>query len=127
MPKKTEIDPTPRKCVCGAVFRISDYPPGYFCYKYQVGKLRGADGCVQCAIAGLKEFLELRAQRSVAAYGTPKEQKHYHQVNAREEANIRLLETGEIQNSEQAKNALHIYAGYMSSERRQQLQRLARS
>ena len=49
---------TPRKDICGAEFRVSDYPPGYFPYKYQVQKGSYVDACPICEIKLLKRAID---------------------------------------------------------------------
>ena len=45
---KADMDATPRKCGCGATFRISDYPAGYFAYRYQIRKGSTVNTCPSC-------------------------------------------------------------------------------
>ena len=49
---------TPRKDACGAEFRVSDYPPGYYPYKYQVQKGSYVDACPICEIKLLKRAID---------------------------------------------------------------------
>lgn len=49
---------TQRKDICGAEFRVSDYPPGYFPYKYQVQKESGVNTCPICEIKLLKRAID---------------------------------------------------------------------
>lgn len=49
---------TPQKDACGAQFRVSDYPPGYFPYKYQVQKGSYVDACPICEIKLLKRAID---------------------------------------------------------------------
>ena len=49
---------TPQKDACGAEFRVSDYPPGYYPYKYQVQKGSYVDACPICEIKLLKRAID---------------------------------------------------------------------
>lgn len=49
---------TPQKDTCGAEFRVSDYPPGYYPYKYQVQKGSYVDACPICEIKLLKRAID---------------------------------------------------------------------
>lgn len=49
---------TPQKDACGAEFRVSDYPPGYYPYKCQVQKGSYVDACPICEIKLLKRAID---------------------------------------------------------------------
>lgn len=49
---------TPQKDICGAPFRVSDYPLGYYPYKYQVQKGSYVDTCPICEIKLLKRAID---------------------------------------------------------------------
>ena len=49
---------TQRKNNCGAQFRVSDYPPGYFPYKYQIQKGSYVNTCPICEIKLLKRMID---------------------------------------------------------------------
>lgn len=47
----------PKDAACGASFRISDYPPGYYPYIFQVQKNSDIDTCPICEIKSLKRLI----------------------------------------------------------------------
>lgn len=63
---RDDMDTTLRRCaketsdnkICGASFRVSDYPVGYYPFKYQVQKGSHIDACPACEIKSLKYLLE---------------------------------------------------------------------
>ena len=64
--RREDMDTTLRRCaketsdnkICGAPFRVSDYPVGYYPFKDQVQKGSHIDTCPACEIKSLKDLLE---------------------------------------------------------------------
>lgn len=64
--EREDMDTTLRRCaketsdnkICGAPFRVSDYPVGYYPFKDQVQKGSYIDICPTCEIKSLKYLLE---------------------------------------------------------------------
>lgn len=54
----THIDTSPRKCSCGNTFRITDYPAGYFHFKYQVKKGSLVNTCPACETKILQNIIK---------------------------------------------------------------------
>ena len=95
MARKYRIDTSIKTCSqCKRPFRIMDYPPGYFTYKYQVREGTLINTCPSCETKML--------MRTIENTDNP-------QFKSRLEDDVRLLETGRTVNEDQRKRAIRTH------------------
>ena len=99
---KLNVDAALRKCQCGCCehvhsFRMTDYPPGYFSYKYQVRRGSALNICPACELRILQRMCENKdgrqSERTVQEFLE----------------DVRLLETGRVETERHRKQAMHVY------------------
>ena len=93
---KEVVDGSKRQCVCGSIFTMMDYPPGYFHLKRDVKRGSGVNTCPKCELQKLREALDMTKSERQA-------------MELQED--ITLLTAGRITTERHKKNAQHVYGG----------------
>ena len=106
--KGFQIDTSIRQCeVCRAAFRITDYPPGWFAYKYEVRAGSAVNTCVVCEVDFLRRVI--KDQLESPRWTIPQVQRKTEDYVLDRQHDVCLLLTGRLMNEKQRKNAHHIY------------------
>ena len=106
-----EIDRSSRRCGCGKLFRISDYPPGYLAYKKQVRPGSTANVCPSCEADILRNTVKMfrKDLENESLTLTRKERTKHEGTIERLEQDIELLVSGELQCDRHRRNARRVY------------------
>ena len=92
---------------CMGTFTLSDYPPGYFAFKYQVRPGTHVSVCPPCEADILECVVEeLRSQDPLTIQASSQ------QNGLRRLEDIELLRTGRIVTDRHRKQALHTHGSY---------------